>query len=79
MITYMCTSELPIFTTVTTMMNILIINVADILLNIETVRSEIYLTEGPMPKTVVAPCAFVDIVYCSKSQTTVDVGRCSQC
>ena len=32
-----------------------------------------------MPRASEAPFALVDIVRCSKSQTTVDVGRCSQC
>jgi hypothetical protein len=32
-----------------------------------------------MLKALAAPCALVDIVCCSMSQTTVDAGRCSQC
>ena len=38
----------------------------------------VYPAEGPMPRASEAP--FVpDIVRCSKSWTTVDAGRCSQC
>ena len=70
--------ELQLTAIVATMTTILIINIANILLNVETVRSEIYPAEGPMPKAPVAPCALVDIVRCSKSRTTVDAGRCSQ-
>ena len=46
-----------------------------------TVITEIrmYPAEGPMPRASEAPFALVDIVHCSKSWTTVDVGRCSQC
>ena len=32
-----------------------------------------------MPRASEAPFALVDIVRCSKSRTTVDAGRCSQC
>ena len=32
-----------------------------------------------MPRALEAPFALVDIVRCSKSRTTVDAGRCSQC
>ena len=76
MITYISIYELLIFTTVTTMTSILIINdITYILLNIETVRSQIYPMEGPMPKATVAPYALVDIVCCSKSRTSVDTER----
>ena len=46
-----------------------------------TVITEIrlYPAEGPMPRASEAPFALVDIVCCSKSWTTVDAGRCSQC
>ena len=46
-----------------------------------TVITEIrlYPAEGPMPRESEAPFALVDIVRCSKSRTTVDAGRCSQC
>ena len=52
---------------------------------IDTVRTQsivitdirVYLAEGPMPRASEAPFA-PDIVRCSKSWTTVDVGRCSQ-
>ena len=46
-----------------------------------TVITEIrlYLAEGPMPRASEAPFALVDIVRCSKSWTTVDAERCSQC
>ena len=37
-----------------------------------------YPAEGPMPRTSEAPFA-PDIVCCSKSWTTVDTERCSQC
>ena len=45
-----------------------------------TVITEIrvYPAEGPMPRASEAPFA-PDIVRCSKSWTTVDVGMCSQC
>ena len=39
----------------------------------------LYLAKGPMPRASEAPFAPVDIVRCSKSQTIVDAGRCSQC
>ena len=39
----------------------------------------LYPAEGPMPRASEAPFALVDIVRCSKSRTTVDAGRCSQC
>ena len=32
-----------------------------------------------MPRALEAPFALVGIVRCSKSWTTVDAGRCSQC
>ena len=38
----------------------------------------LYPAEGPMPRASEAPFA-LDIVRCSKSRTTVDAGRCSQC
>ena len=38
----------------------------------------VYLAEGPMPRASEAPFT-PDIVRCSKSWTTVDAGRCSQC
>ena len=38
----------------------------------------VYPAEGPMPRASEAPFA-PDIVRCSKSWTTVDAGRCSQC
>ena len=38
----------------------------------------VYPAEGPMPRASEAPFA-PDIVRCSKSWTTVDVGCCSQC
>ena len=76
MITYISIYELLIFTTVTTMTSILIINdITYILLNIETVRSQIYPMEGPMSKATMDLCALVDIVRCLKSQTPVDIGR----
>jgi hypothetical protein len=71
----MCMCEL----LVATMMNILIMfKSTKILLNIETVRLEVYLVEGPMLKAPAAPCALIHIVRCSMSRTTVDAGRCSQ-
>ena len=39
----------------------------------------VYPAEGPMPRASEALFALVDIVRCSKSWTTVDVGMCSQC
>ena len=63
---------------VTTMMNILIkFKSTKTLLNIETVRLEVYLAKGPMLKAPVALRALVDIVRCSILRTIVDVGRCS--
>jgi hypothetical protein len=60
---YMC--ELP----VTSMINILIMfKSTKILLNIETVRLEVYPAEGPMLKAPVAPRALVDIVRCLMSR-----------
>ena len=71
----MCTCEL----LVPSMMNIpIMFKTTKALLNIEIVRLEVYPAEGPMLKAPAAPCALVDIVYCSMSRTTVDVGRCSQ-
>ena len=56
-------------------------------IQMDTVRTQraviieirLYPAEGPMPRASEAPFALVDIVRCSKSWTTVDVGRCSQC
>ena len=63
MTTYMCTCEL----LVATIMNILIMfKSTKILLNIETVRLEVYPVEGPMFKAPVASITRVDIVCCSK-------------
>jgi len=53
---------------------------------IDTVRTQstvirelrVYPVEGPMPRALEAPFAS-GIVCCSKSWTTVDAGRCSQC
>ena len=39
----------------------------------------LYPAEGPISRASEAPFAIVDIVRCSKSRTTVDAGRCSQC
>jgi len=55
-------------------------------IQIDTVRTQsiaiteirVYPAEGPMPRASEAPFALVDIVRCSKSWTTVDVGRCSK-
>ena len=41
-------------------------------------KLRVYPAEGPMPRASEAPFA-LDIVRCSKSWTTVDAGRCSQC
>ena len=41
-------------------------------------KLRVYPAEGPMPRASEAPFA-PDIVRCSKSWTTVDAGRCSQC
>ena len=55
----------------------------DILINtVKTQSTEIteirlYPVEGPMPRASEAPFELVDIVRCSKSWTTVDVGRYS--
>ena len=57
------------------MNNILII--AKMRLNLINSKIEIYPAEGPMLKAPVA--AFPLTVSCSKSQTTVDAGRCTQC
>ena len=43
------------------------------------IEIRLYPAEGPMPRALEAPFALVDIVRCSKSRTTVDAGRCSQC
>ena len=56
-------------------------------IQIETVKAHItviieirlYPAESPMPRASEAPFALVDIARCSKSRTTVDAGRCSQC
>ena len=72
----MCKCEL----LMATMMNILIMfKSTKTLLNIETVRLEVYPAKGPMLKAPAAPRALVDIVRCSMSRTTVDAGRCSHC
>jgi len=55
--------------------NILII--AKMRLNLTNLRIEMYPTEGPMLKALVAPFTRVVIVCWSKSWTTVDAGRCS--
>ena len=55
-------------------------------LQIDTVRTQstviteirLYPAEGPMPRASEAPFT-PDIVHYSKSWTTVDAGRCSQC
>jgi hypothetical protein len=74
--TNMCTCELQ----VASMMNILIMfKSTKTLLNMETVRLEVYPVEGPMLKAPAAPRALVDIVRCLMSQTIVDAGRRSQC
>jgi hypothetical protein len=52
--------------------------IAEKILNLRNSRIELYLAERPMLKAPVASCALVDIVRCSMSRTTVDVGRCSQ-
>ena len=57
------------------MNNILII--AEIRLNLTNSRMEIYPAEGLMLKAPMAP--FPLMVSCSKSRTTVDAGRCTQC
>ena len=46
-------------------------------LNLTYLRIEIYPAEGHMLKAPVAPDPLM--VSCSKSQTTVGVGRCTQC
>ena len=57
----------------------------DILVNtVKTQSTEIteirlYPAEDPMSRASKAPFALVDIVRCSKSRTTVDAGRYSQC
>ena len=56
-------------------------------IQIDTVKAQItvirkirlYPAEGPMPRASEASFALVDIVRFSKSRTTVDAGRCSQC
>ena len=53
--------------------NILII--AKMRLNLTNSRIEIYPAEGLMLKALVAP--FPLMVSCSKSRTTVNVGRCT--
>jgi hypothetical protein len=53
--------------------------IAEKILNLTNSRIELYLAEGPMLKAPAAPRALVDIVCCSMSRTTVDVGRSSQC
>ena len=56
--------------------NILII-VKKMILNLTKSRIGLYPTEGPMLKAPVAPIPLM--VSCSKSRTTVDAGRCTQC
>ena len=61
--TNMCTCGL----LVATMMNILIMfKRTKTLLNLKTVRLDVYPAEGPMLKALVAPFTRVDIVCCSK-------------
>jgi hypothetical protein len=56
-------------------------------IQIDTVKAQItvirkirrYPAEGPMPRASKALFALVDIVRCSKLQTTAIAGRCSQC
>ena len=55
--------------------NILII--VKMRLNLTNLRIEMYPAEGPMFKAPVAPVPLM--VSCSKSQTTVGAGRCTQC
>ena len=43
------------------------------------IEIRLYPAEGPMPRASEAPFTLVDIVRYSKSWTTVDAGRCSQC
>jgi hypothetical protein len=72
----MCTCELLL----ASMMNILIIfKSTKTLLNIETVKLEVYLAEGSMLKTSAAPRALVNIMCCLMSRITVDARRCLQC
>ena len=52
---------------------------AEKILNLTNSRIELYPTEGPMLKAPMAPGALVDMVRCSTSRTTVNVGRGSQC
>ena len=47
--------------------------------NTVIIEIRLYPAEGPMPRASEAPFALVDIVRCSKSRTTIDVGRCLQC
>ena len=47
--------------------------------NAVIIEIRLYPAEGSMPRALDAPFALVDIVRCSKSWTTVDAGRCSQC
>ena len=54
------------------LMNIILI-MAEKRLNLTNLRIEMYPTEGPMLKAPVAPVPLM--VSCSKSQTTVGVGR----
>jgi hypothetical protein len=72
----MCTCELLL----ASMMNILIIfKSTKILLNIETVKLEVYPAEGSMLKAPAAPRALVNIMRCLMLRITVDAGRCLQC
>ena len=54
-----------------------ILIIAEMRLNLTNSKIEIYPVEGPMLKAPVAP--FPLMVSCSKSWTTVDAGRCTQC
>ena len=57
------------------MMNIpIMFKTTKTLLNIETVRLEVYPAEGPMLKAPAAPHGLIDIVHCPMSRTIVDVG-----
>jgi hypothetical protein len=72
----MCTCELLL----ASMMNILIIfKSTKTLLNIETVKLEVYPAKESMLKAPAAPRALVDIMRCLMSRITVDAGWCLQC
>ena len=51
--------------------------ITEMRLNLINSKIEIYPAEGPMLKAPVAPIPLM--VSCSKSRTTVDAGRCTQC